>query len=336
VTKDYYKTLGVAETASHDEIKKAYRKLAKKNHPDATGGDKSKEARFKDISEAYETLGDEKKRQQYDELRRNPFAGGGMPGGQPYGGAYAGGADVEEVLRRMRAEMGNQGRGGGGRSRVRVDMGGGDPFGGAGGPGGAGGDSWGAFFGDLFGGRASRGPAPAMKGDDILTRLEVELPEAALGAETEIMIDGKRLKVRIPAGVTTGKTIRLAGQGQPGARGAPNGDLLIEIHEKPHAIFRRREPGSPDIEVEMPVPVDTAILGGKADVRTLEGTTLKLTIPPGTSSGKKLRLRGKGAHQPGSKDARGDLYANVSIQVPSEIPDQAKDLITEFAKLTRR
>ncbi len=330
MTKDYYKILGVSETASPDEIKKAYRKLAKKNHPDATGGDKSKEARFKEISEAYETLGEAKKRAAYDEQRRNPFAGG-MPHGAP-GGGYAGGADVEEVLRRMRAEMGNQGRGGG-RSRVRVNVGGmgGDPTG-------AGGDSWSSLFSDLFsggGGRQARGPAPPIKGEDILTRLEVELPEAALGAETEIMIDGKRLKVRIPAGITSGKTIRLAGQGQPGGPGAPAGDLMIEIHERPHPIFRRREPGSADIEVEMPVPVDIAILGGKADVRTLEGTTLKLTIPPGTSSGKKLRLRGKGAHQHGGKDGRGDLYANVSIQVPSQIPDRAKELITEFAKITR-
>jgi DnaJ-class molecular chaperone len=165
----------------------------------------------------------------------------------------------------------------------------------------------------------------------VVARFEIELPDAALGAEKELIIDGKKLKVRIPAGVTDGKTIRLAGQGHPGK---PAGDLLIELHEKPHARFRRRAKESPDIEVDVPIPVDIAILGGKAEVPTLEGTTVSLTIPPGTSSGRQLRLRGKGAHAAGG--TRGDLYGVASIQVPGEIPPRAKELITEFAKLTKK
>jgi molecular chaperone DnaJ len=189
----------------------------------------------------------------------------------------------------------------------------------------------------MFGGGGGFGGATAEaphKGGDVTAKLEIELPEAALGAEKAITVDGKRLTVRIPAGVTDGKTIRLAGQGQPGIAGGPAGDLLIELHERPHPKFRRRAPGSPDIEADMPVPLETAVLGGKADLPTLEGTTISLTVPPGTSSGKKLRVRGKGAVS--GKDQRGDLYASVSIQLPEHISDEAKDLIRRFAQLTRR
>jgi DnaJ-class molecular chaperone len=320
MAKDFYKTLGVAEAATHDEIKKAYRRLAKKYHPDATGGDKSKEARFKEITEAYEVLGDEKKRTAYDDAKKNPFAGAyGAPpgGGNPFAGSA--GIDVEELLRRMKA---GQGAGGGG-GRVRVDTGGGG-FGG-----------FGDIFGDMFGGGGATTARAPRKGEDVVARLDIDLPEAALGAEKHITVDGKSLKVKIPAGITDGKTIRLAGQGHPGGRGAPAGDLLIELHERPHPQFRRHAPGSADIDTDMSVPVDVAILGGKAEVRTLEGTTLSLTIPPGTSSGKKLRIKGKGAHVAGAS-TRGDLYANVSVQVPDKLPEKAKQLLEEFAKTLRQ
>jgi DnaJ-class molecular chaperone len=312
--KDYYKVLGVPETASADELKKAYRKLAKKYHPDATGGDKSKESRFKEVSEAYETLGDEKKRAAYDEARRNPFAGGGFPGagaGAPGGGF--GNVDLGDLFSQF-------GRGG------RVYSSGGDARGGAGG------------FADLFnmfGGQAQARSAPR-RGEDVVARLEIDLPEAALGAEKPIVVDGKHLTVKIPPGVGDGKTIRLAGQGQPGGRGAPAGDLLIELHERPHPRFRRRAQAPADIEVDVPVPVDTAILGGKVEVPLLEGSTVTMTVPPGTSSGKKLRLRGKGAAQPGTPTTRGDLYAVASVQVPEQISPRARELITEFARLTKK
>jgi DnaJ-class molecular chaperone len=310
-TKSHYATLGVSETASADEIKKAYRKLAKKFHPDATGGDKAKEARFKEISEAYEILGDDKKRRAYDTERKNPFArgGAGFPGA---GGGFPGGGGATHVdLGDLFAQFGRGARGGGRATS----------------PGGGG-------FADLFnmfgGSEARRAP---QKGEDVLARLDVDLPEAALGAEKVITVDGRTLKVKIPAGVTTGKTIRLAGQGSPGGRGAPAGDLLIEIVERPHPRFRRREPGSPDIEVEVPVPIETAVLGGKAEASTLEGTSVTLTVPPGTSSGKKLRMRGKGA---ATQSGRGDLYGVVSIHVPADPPARAKELIAEFARLTKK
>jgi curved DNA-binding protein len=172
----------------------------------------------------------------------------------------------------------------------------------------------------------------------VVAKLEIELPEAALGAEKEIAVDGKHLKIKIPAGVTDGKTIRLAGQGTPAqrTRSGKAGDLLIELHERPHPRFKRIAPASPDIEVDLPVPVEVALLGGKADAPTLEGTTLSLTIPAGSSSGRRLRLRGKGAHT--SKDARGDLYAVVMVQVPpaERITPRVRELVEELARVTKK
>ena len=258
-------------------------------------------------------------------MRKNPFAGarpGGYPGGGGFEGAGPPGIDLDELFAQF---GGNRGRGGG---RVRVET----PQGGAGG--------FSDLFGDMFaGGRGARGQQQApLRGEDLRARLEVELPEAALGAEKTISVDGHRsLKVKIPPGITSGKTIRLAGQGNPGGRGAPAGDLLVEVVERPHPRFRRRAEAAQDVEVELPVPLDVAILGGKADVPTLEGTTLTLTIPPGTSSGKKLRLRGKGAViAGGGKDARGDLYAAVSVQLPSELSPEAKTALEAFAKLIKK
>jgi len=329
-TKDFYKTLGVTEKASADELKKAYRKLAKKYHPDVTGGDKAKEAKFKEISEAYETLGDEKKRAQYDEQRKNPFAGG-MPGGARPGGGFPGGGAQGFDINDLFSQFGGRG-GGGGRVYSYT------PGGGAEGP-----DMGG--MADIFemfrgaqagGGGATRARSQPRRGQDVVAKLEIDLPDAALGAEKSVTVDGRQLKIKIPAGVTSGKTIRLAGQGEPApGKGAQPGDLLIELHERPHPKFRRRLENPADIEVDVPVSVDVAVLGGKAQVQTLEGTTLNLSIPPGSSSGRKLRLKEKGAMQAGGKP-RGDLYAVVSVQVPSEIPPRARELMEEFAKLTKK
>jgi DnaJ-class molecular chaperone len=323
-TKDFYKTLGVTEKASADELKKAYRKLAKKYHPDVTGGDKVKEAKFKEITEAYETLGDEKRRAQYDEQRSNPFAGG-MPGGGRPGSGFPGGGAQGFDINDLFSQFG--GRGGGGRVYTYSP---------GGGPEGEGG------MGDIFemfrgrgGARAQQAQQPR-RGQDVVAKLDIDLTDAALGAEKAVTVDGKQLKIKIPPGVGDGKTIRLAGQGEPSpGKGSPPGDLLIELHERPHPRFRRRPENAADIEVEVPVPVDVAVLGGKAAVQTLEGTTVNLSIPAGSSSGRKLRLKEKGAMQAGGKP-RGDLYAVVSVQVPSEIPPRARELMEEFAKLTKK
>ncbi len=305
--KDYYKVLGVAENAPAEEIKKAYRRLAKKNHPDVTGGDKAKEARFKEVSEAYETLGDEKKRAQYDAERKSPFAGGFPPGGSPFPGGYGRtgrvNVDINDLFRGAR----------GGRTTTTT----------------AGEGGLGDLFSELFG-RSGRPTTTtdALRGSDVSARIDIDLPVAALGGEQAIAVDGKRLNVRIPPGVDEGQTIRLAGKGEPG-RGGP-GDLLLEVHVRPHPQFRRH---GHDLEVNAPITVDEAVLGAKVEVPTLEGR-VQVTVPPGTSSGLKLRLRGKGV--PRRDGTRGDLYAVTQIVLPKEIPPAARQLMVEFARLTRK
>lgn len=307
--KDHYKTLGVASTATADEIKKAYRRLAKKYHPDATGGDKGKEAKFKEISEAYETLSDEKKRGEYDTMRTSPFAG--REGGFGFGGG------------------GFPGGGGGGAGGRRVDINLEDLFGGGGfdsifGGGGAGG---GGFPG------AARGAGRTQRGADLQATIELGLPEAALGAEKTLTLEpqagGRKVTVRIPAGVDDGETIRVPGQGRPGARGGPAGDLLLQVKVMAHPVFRRK---GADLEADVPIGVAEAVLGTKAEVQTLEGKA-QVTIPPGTSSGQKLRLRGKGASD--RKGGRGDLYGIVQVVVPKQVSEEARALIARFGELTK-
>ena len=303
---DFYKILGVSETANADEIKKAYRRLAKKNHPDATGGDKAKESKFKDISQAYDVLSDEKRRAEYDQERKNPFAGaggGGFPGGRP--GA------------------GRRPAGGGGRGGINIDLE--DLLR-------QGGGGMGDIFGEHFGG----GGRQAARGADVQTNIDLSLPEAALGGEKSFTLEPgspneRRLTMRIPAGVEDGETIRLSGQGRPsaGSSGAP-GNLLIKVHVLPHPQFRRK--GS-DIEVEVPIAIDEAVLGTAAEIPTLEGTKAKVNIPAGTSSGTKLRLRAKGSGD--KKGGRGDLYGVVQITVPKTISEEVRKLIERFGQLTR-
>lgn len=311
---DHYKTLGVAEGASAEEIKKSYRKLAKRYHPDATGGDKAKGSKFKEITEAYEVLSDEQKRKEYDEVRKNPFASG-MPGGGFPGGGFPGGFP-------------------GGRSRVRTGGGGidinlEDILGGGG-------------FGDIFSrmgqdaGAGTRRPREAPRGGDIQTTLTLTLAEAALGAEKSFTLgpstpDERKLTVRIPAGVEDGETIRLSGQGRPSPIGGQAGNLLIKVTVLPDADFRRK---GHDLERDVRIPIDKAVLGGTVEVPIIDGGIKEIRLPAGTSSGLKLRLRGFGASD--RKGGRGDMYVVVQIDVPKDISAEARSLIERFAQLTRR
>lgn len=311
---DYYRVLGVAETASADEIKTAYRKLARQFHPDVTGGDKAKEARFKEITEAYETIGDEKKRAEYDALRKNPFAGG-----TPFGGATGGAGGF--------GGFGGAPRGGGGARGETIDLedlfGQGTPKGG-----------FYEMFSNMFrgGGGAAEARPRSQRGADVHSRIEIELPLAALGGDLPLTIDDKRLTVKVPPGIEDGQTIRLAGHGRPGAAGGPPGDILLDVHVRPHPRLRR---DGDDLEVDVSVPVDEAILGGKVEVPTLEGPAM-VTVPPATSSGLRLRLRGKGVRKRGTPDGRGDLYAVIQITIPRELPPRAKELLEEYARLVRK
>ena len=321
--KDYYKVLGVAKDASAEDIKKAYRKLARKLHPDVTGGDKDKTARFKEVSEAYETVGDDKRRSEYDAMRANPFAGagagggpggqggfaGGFPGGQytwstSGGGAPGGGAGIDPSV--FEQFFRSRGAGGGGRGGRAPGF---------------------DFFSDLGGDAGDDGgPRRARVGADVEATLEVDLETAALGGKMTFTLGKDTLTVKIPPGIQDGATMRLAGKGEPGRGGA--GDLLLRIKHKPHSLVTRQ---GDDLMVDLPITVEEAVLGAKVDVATLEGRA-SLSVPPGTSSGARLRLRGKGAFKSSKGDERGDLYARIMIQVPKSVDDEAARLLREFSK----
>src|SRR5687768_16950098 len=264
--KDYYATLGVSKTATDKEIKQAYRKLARKFHPDVNPGDKTAEARFKEINEAYEVLGDAEKRRKYDELGANwrmyeqaQQQGHGFPGGSPFGG---GAQDAWTI------NMGG-GPGGGYRTMTPEEMqelfGNEDPFS----------DFFRTFFGGAggreSGGRARGGRAPrSQKGQDIEHGVELTLEEAYHGATRRVSIKegghARSVDVRIPVGVKDGSRVRAAGEGASGANGGSAGDLYLRVQVKPHAVFERN--GS-DLQTRVAVPVTTAVLGGEAQVPTV-------------------------------------------------------------------
>ncbi|MGH8183085.1 MAG: DnaJ C-terminal domain-containing protein [Rhodanobacteraceae bacterium] len=297
--QDYYKTLGVKQGAGDDEIKSAYRKLARKYHPD-----KNKEAgaedKFKAISEAYEVLHDKQKRAAYDNLRAGGYRGGDQ----------------------FRPPPGWQQQTPGGFEFRSSDPGG---FGG-GSPGDAGGFS--DFFESLFGGRGA-GPRPQrgpMRGNDVRAGVEIDLRTAYAGGKQRLALrdaTGERtLEVNIPAGILPGKVIRLAGQGEAGYNGGLSGDLLLEVQVREDAQFRLH---GRDVEVEVPVSPWEAALGAKVPVPTLGGS-VELKIPAGSRSGRKLRLKGRG--MPGR--APGDQIVMLSIQVPPADNDKAKSAYREF------
>lgn len=285
MARDPYQVLGVPRGAGADDIRKAFRKLAKKHHPDANPGDKAAEERFKQVSAAFDILGDAEKRRKFDAGEidadgREVFRGfGGGPGqGGPFGGGGAGGfdsSDFSDILGEMFGRRG--GRGG--------------PRGGGPGPG---------------AGFASKGP-------DVRARLEIDLEEAILGGKKRISFqDGRTLDVTIPAGATDGQTLRLRGHGEPGRGG--KGDALIELAIRPHAVFRRE---GEQLVMDLPVSVPDAVLGGRVQAPTPDGP-VTLTVPRGANSGQALRLKGKGLSD--SRGVRGDLIARIQVVLP-ETPD---------------
>ncbi len=290
------------ESADAEAIKKAYRKLAKQNHPDATGGDKKKTERFKEIGDAYAVLSDAKKRQEYDRLRQAPVGADGMPQGFD-----------ADTFSQIFGDFRVSGRPGGGR-------GGGAPGGFA---------DLGDLFSTLFGGGA--GPVGQGRGhgrgSDMQGTIEVGFREAALGTRRTLRAgSGKTVEVNVPAGVDSGAHLRVPGQGGQAARGGRPGDLYLDVVVLPDPHLRRV---GRDIELSLPLTVAEACLGTQVDVPTIDGS-VKLTIPGGTSSGAKLRLRGKGVKGPDG--ARGDQLCRIEIVVPKLDPADAetRHLVEEF------
>jgi curved DNA-binding protein len=331
--KDYYQTLGVAKSATEKEIKQAFRKLARKFHPDVNPGDKSAESRFKEINEAYEVLGDPDKRRKYDELGANwrmyeqaQQAGQGFPGGGPFG--FGGGSEGAWTI-----NMG--GPGGGYRTMTDEEMhelfGNEDPFS----------DFFRTFFGGAAGpreagGRARGARAPrSQKGRDIEHGVELTLEEAYHGATRRISIkEGghtRSVDVRIPAGVKDGSRVRAAGEGSAGANGGSAGDLYLRVQVKPHVVFERR---GHDLHAKVAVPVTTAVLGGEAQVPTITGS-VRLKIPEGTQNGQVFRLKGHGMPQIGKPDDRGDLYATADVQLPRALTKEQRQHYEALHRLER-
>ena len=301
---DYYQRLGVARQASDDEIKKAYRKLAKKHHPDVNPGSKAAEEKFKSIGAAFEVLGDPKKRKLYDEFGDEA---------EKLGWDEAKAAQY----RAYRSQGSRPGRG--------VPQGFGD-FEVAGDGGTGGGFDFESIFGQVFGNQArgrKRGP---LAGGDLASSMQVSLDEAVKGSERAFQVNGKRLTVKVPAGVSTGSKIRLQGQGEPGERGGPSGDLFLEIEVLPHPLVRRE---GDDLYLDLPVTVREAMYGAEVKVPTFSGSGT-IAIKPGTQSGLKIRLKGKGVPSLTAGGAAGDLYLVVQVKVPGSTADNVKKAVDEL------
>ena len=328
--RDYYDLLGINKSATDKDIKAAYRRLARKYHPDVNPGDKSAEAKFKEINNAYEVLSDKDKRAKYDK----------------YGDKWQYADQLDQQAQQQ------------GPFRQYYSGGDGDSqsfrFGGDAG-------DMDSIFEEILGGRGrgfSRRPRE-QRGQDLESNVEITLEEAYSGTARQISLQGEqpcaackgtgriqnlpcsvcrgagvvgnitRLEVKVPAGVATGSRVRISGKGQPGYNGGPAGDLYLNITVSPHPLFERTED---DLTTSVPVPLTVAVLGGEVQVPTPKGTRLALKIPPETQNGRIFRLTGQGMPRLGSS-ARGDLLAKVNVVLPTKLTDKQKDLFKQLGQL---
>lgn len=316
--KDYYKVLGVSKNATENELKKAYKKLAFKYHPDKNAGDKKAEERFKDISEAYAVLSDKQKRAQYDK-----FGSAGFHQRYTQEDIFRG-FDVRDIFGEMGFGSGDF------FSQIfgRKNTG----FSGAAGPGSQR-RSTGFTIEDLFGGGKDfrTQQTYAQRGKDLSIDLTIDFMEAVTGVEKtiEYLLDGqkKRIKVKIPAGINTGQKLRLSGKGGGIGPGSTSGDLFLKIHIKTHPVFKRE---GNNIIVDKEIKISEAVLGTSVEVPTLTGTK-KVRVPPGIQSNTKLRLKGHGILHFG-KTGKGDEFVRVLVTIPKDIAEDQKRLFNTLAK----
>jgi curved DNA-binding protein len=309
--KDYYKILGVDKNASEKEIKAAYRKLARKYHPDVNPNDPQAETKFKEINEANEVLSAPEKRAKYDQLGadwQRWQQTGGRPGDFNWG-QYAAGPDGERVHVRYASP-----------EDLEDMFGGGSPFS--------------DFFTSIFGGTGGRGPRSGgfeyrprpQQGQDFDQPVEISLAEAYHGTTRVLNKDGRRLEVKIPAGAKTGTRVRMRGEGGSGVAGGQAGDLYLAVEVTPDPRFERKED---DLYVTVPVDLVTAVLGGEVRVPTLAGN-VNLKIPEGSQNGQIFRLRGKGMPKLNKPNEYGDLYVRLDVRLPTRLTPEQRELFEQL------
>lgn len=298
--KDYYTILGVNKSATKDEIKKAYRNLAKKYHPDKTEGNKALEEKFKDLSEAYEVLGNEDNRKKYDKLGAN------WKNQQQQGDSS--GYDYSQYYKNT-----------GGQGQHQTFEG--DP------------EMFSDFFNNIFGGGFSSGSgnrrSTSRKGQNYAADMEISLEEAYNGGVRIINVNGKKLRIKTKPGTKNKQRIKLSGKGSPGINGGNAGDLIITIHILPNPKFIRK---GNNLHIDIEVNLYTAVLGGTIDIPTLQGI-VKMTLPKGTQGGKTLRLKGKGMPEYGSESRFGDLYVKTIITIPTNLNKEEEELFIKLKNI---
>jgi len=306
MAEDYYKILGVGKDSTADEIKKAYRKLALKLHPDKNPGNKEAEEKFKKINEAYAVLSDPAKRKEYDQFGSADSFKQRFTQEDIFRGF-----DLNEILRDL-----GFGFGGGNQRRQGFSQSQTDPFG--------------SFFGGVHG-QQGYGRMP-QKGEDLYYNISITLEESVFGAEKKIALQKQdrveEVNVKIPKGINSGKKLRLMGKGTPGLNGGPAGDLYLEMSILPHPIFAR---DGNDIYIEKSINYSQAVLGTTIDIPTVEGSVKRIKVPPGTQSNTKIRLKGFGV--PSTKNTiAGDQYVKITIDVPKKLNDQQIKIVKDLAE----
>lgn len=288
--KDYYKILGVSKTATTEEIKKAYRKLAVKYHPDKNQGNKAAEEKFKEANEANDVLSDPEKRKKYDEVGENwkYYQGGGN---QPPNYGFSGGNRQQYSYSSTDAD--------------------GDSFS----------DFFESIFGNRFGGSKSRS-----KGDDYQTNVTISLEEAYMGTARLLEVNGEKLQMKFKPGTADGQNLRIKGKGGPGGKNGGRGDIYVTVHISPHHYFERK---GDDLYCDIVVDLYTAVLGGKTTINTLKGP-IQTTIPKETENGKILRLKGLGMPKYGSTNDFGDIYAKVKLTLPKNLTKEEIELFQQL------
>jgi curved DNA-binding protein len=306
--KDYYKILGVEKTATQDEIKKAYRKLAMKHHPDRNAGKKSSEEKFKEITEANEVLSDPDKRKKYDTLGSN---------WNQY--QHTGGQGFDDFSSRFGGGRRRPGSGSTYEYSGNIN----DIFGNAGG-------GFSDFFESFFGGSGGgfSGQTQQQKtAIDVEANMNVTLEDVFVGSEKQISVEGKKLKIKINPGTKDGQKLRLKGLGRSKTADGTKGDLYLNIHILQHPFYEIKET---DLYYNLDVDLYTAVLGGKENIRTLDGKTISINIPEGTESEKILRLKGLGLN---NENIRGDLFVNIHVTIPKDLNKEEKELFKKLKQI---